>query len=315
MTADIAQMPVTDEVAVPGSVANLGGGFDTLAVAVRLYLCARILEVKNDGGGRLTVVRSRPTVSTKNLVEESFAAAARRWPGAPTVTVEVESEIPMASGLGSSAAAVVAGLRVFERVTEPFVEDALLTVATEVEGHADNVAAAVRGGLTSVVERAGDSPQLLSWRWPQELRLIVATPKVTLATSRAREALAPMIPREDAVFNLQRVLALVHAFENGDDEQLRESMRDRWHQPARAALVPQLEAVLGLADARVLGACLSGAGPSVAVLAREDVENVATLVRAVYERAGCSVTVRMLEAHQPTDWVPGAMASASGRAV
>ena len=314
MAADLARMPVTDEVVVPGSVANLGGGFDTLAVAVGLYLRARIVEVRDDGGGRLRVVRSRPPVPGDNLVERAFAAAATRLGRrAPTATVEVESQIPMAAGLGSSAAAAVAGLRVFERVTAPMAENALLAIATEVEGHADNAAAALRGGLTSVV--AGQVPLLLGWRWPVGLRLVVATPDVQLATSKARAALSPAVPLEDAVFNLQRVLALVHALENGDDRQLREAVRDRWHQPARAALVPELESVLGLDDERVLGACLSGAGPSVAVLARKDVEGVAALVRAVYEQAGRPVTVRVLEAHQGGDPVSDAAASARGRAV
>lgn len=316
MIADVARMPVTDEVVVPGSVANLGGGFDTLAVAVRLYLRARILDVLDDGAGRLIVRRSRPAVAGENLVERAFAAAtARLERRAPTVTVEVESEIPMAAGLGSSAAAAVAGLRIFERVAAPVADDVLLAVATEVEGHADNAAAALRGGLTSVVQRTGQTPLLLAWRWPSRLQLIVATPDVTLATSKARAALAPAIPREDAVFNLQRVLALVHALEHAEDAELREGMADRWHQPARAALVPQLEAVLGLEDDRVLGACLSGAGPSVAVLAREDVEGVAALVRSVYERAGCPATVRALEVHQGADAVPDAAASAHGRAL
>ena len=108
------------EIVVPGSVANLGGGFDTLAVAVQLYLRARIVDVRADGGSRLVVVNSRPPVSGDNAVERAFAAIARRATApVPSVFVEVESDIPMAAGLGSSAAASVAGLRVFEHVTGP----------------------------------------------------------------------------------------------------------------------------------------------------------------------------------------------------
>ena len=99
--------------------------------------------------------------------------------------------------------------------------------------------------------------------------MIVATPFVGLATSKARAALAPTVSREDAIFNLQRVLSLVHALQHGEYyERLREALQDRWHQPARAALVPHLAAVLAIDDPDVLGAFLSGAGPSVAVLAR-----------------------------------------------
>ena len=126
---------------VPASVANLGGGFDTLAVAVQLYLRVRVVDVRDDGGSRLTVVKSTPAVRGRNAVERAFEAMAR-WTGlrAPSVFVEVESDIPMAAGLGSSAAAAVAGLRVFERVTQPLPDGMLLAAATSLEGHADNAA-------------------------------------------------------------------------------------------------------------------------------------------------------------------------------
>jgi homoserine kinase len=287
---------------VPASVANLGGGFDTLAVAVQLYLRLRIVDVHEDGGTKVVVARSTPSVAGPNAVERAFEAIAR-WTGlrAPSVVVEANSDIPMAAGLGSSAAAVVAGLRLFERVTQPLPEGVLLAVATSLEGHADNAAAALHGGLTSVVERQGAEPTALRWRWPEDLRLVVATPSEGLATSKARAALAPTVSRTDAVFNLQRVLSLVHALQNGDYNRLRDAVQDRWHQPARAALVPQLSAVLALEDAGILGAFLSGAGPSVALLARRDFGRIEQLLKLTYERAGGSATVRTLSVHQSVD--------------
>ena len=283
---------------VPGSVANLGGGFDTLGVAVQLYLRARIVDVRDDGGGKLTVVASAPPVHAGNAMERAFAlAAARTGRRAPSVAVEVESEIPMAAGLGSSAAAVVAGLRVFERVTRTLTDDELLALATEVEGHADNAAPALFGGLTSVVADEEHHPVALHWTWPEELRLVVATPAVKLATVKARAALPDQMPRRDAIFNLQRVLSLVHALQSKDYGRLREAMRDRWHQPARAALVPQLREVLALQDPDVLGAFLSGAGPSVALVARRNCERLEQLLSALYARAGVQVVVRTLSVH------------------
>src|SRR5687768_4446605 len=119
------------EVRVPGSVANLGGGFDTLGVAVQLYLRARIVSVRDEGQARLTVVSSTPPVRGQNAVERAFEAiVSRTGIRAPSVEIEVSSDIPMAAGLGSSAAATVAGLRVFERVTEPVDDEVLLGVAT-----------------------------------------------------------------------------------------------------------------------------------------------------------------------------------------
>ena len=299
---------------VPASVANLGGGFDTLGVAVQLYLRLRVVDIRDDGGTTLTVVKSTPTVRGRNSVERAFEAMAR-WTGlkAPSVFVEAESDIPMAAGLGSSAAAAVAGVRMFERVTQPLPDGVLLAVATSLEGHADNAAAALHGGLTSVIEREGEEPFALRWQWPEELRLIVATPAGGLSTSKARAALADSVPRKDAVFNLQRVLGLVHALQEGEYGRLREAVRDRLHQPARAALIPQLDAVLSLDDPEILGSFLSGAGPSVAVLARRDFERLERLLQSTYERAGCPVTVRTLGVHQSSEATRDAVASAQGR--
>ena len=297
-------------------MANLGAGFDTLGVAVQLYLRLRVIDIRDDGGTTLTVVTSTPPVRGRNSVERAFEAMAR-WTGlkTPSVFVEAESDIPMAAGLGSSAAAAVAGVRMFERVTQPLPEGVLLAVATSLEGHADNAAAALHGGLTSVIEREGEEPIALRWQWPEELRLIVATPSAGLSTAKARAALADSVPRKDAVFNLQRVLGLVHALQDGDYGRLREAVRDRLHQPARAALIPQLDTVLSLDDPEILGSFLSGAGPSVAVLARRDFDRLERLLQSVYERANCPVTVRTLSVHQSSEATREAVASAQGRTV
>jgi homoserine kinase len=292
---------MSDDVRVPASVANLGAGFDTLAVAVQLYLRVRIVDVRRDGQARLTVVRSTPPVRGRNAVERAYDAIVRRTGlAAPSVSVEVESDIPMAAGLGSSAAAAVAGLRVFEHLVEPDAcgDHVLLGVAASLEGHADNAAAALYGGLTSVVERDGDGPVALCWHWPEELRLVVATPSAGLSTSKARAALPESVPRSAAVFNLQRALSLVHALQRAEYDRVREASQDRLHQPARMALVPQLADVLALDDPDILAAFLSGAGPSVALIARRDFARLERLVTGVYQRADVPVTVRTLGVHQ-----------------
>jgi homoserine kinase len=298
---------------VPGSVANLGGGFDTLGVAVQLFLRATITDIRDDGGTRLVVTRSTPAVNGENALEKAFAAIARRS-GArtPSVYVEVESEVPMAAGLGSSAAATVAGLRIFERVTEPLSDAALLAAAILVEGHADNAAPALFGGLNSVLEIEGGEPVALRWAWPADLRLVVATPAIGLATAKARAALPDVLPRRDAIFNLQRVLSLVHALQHDDEERLREAVKDRWHQPARASLVPMLGEALALDDRDVLGAFLSGAGPSVALLARRNVPGVERLLTSIYERAGVAATIRTLAVHEDSSGPLSAAGTAGG---
>jgi homoserine kinase len=307
-------------------VANLGGGFDTLGVAVELYLRARVIEVSDSGPGTLTVSQSTPPVKGQNALERGYRAIAQRTGRrAPTVSVAVESDIPMAAGLGSSAAATVAGIRIFEQVTGPLSEEELLGAATEVEGHADNAAPALFGGLTSVLQRADAHPVAFRWSWPDELRLIVATPAIGLATAKARAALPATLPQKDAIYNLQRVLALVHALQSREFGRLKEAVQDRWHQPARAKLVPLLQDVLAIDDPDVHGSFLSGAGPSVALLASRNVDRVSQLLKSMYERAGVAATVRVLRVHQPaselapvhqsSEDLAGAAASGHGRTV
>lgn len=281
-------------------------------MAVQLYLRVRIVDVRDDGAGRLTVLKSTPAIQGENAIARAYETLIRVSGGkAPSVDVDVHSEIPMAAGLGSSAAAVVAGIRLVELMTSPMTEGQLLAAAAELEGHADNAAAALFGGLTSVV---GDR-QVLRWTWPEELKLVVATPGVGLATAKARAALSPTIERRDAVFNLQRVLSLVHALQSGHYSRLRDAVQDRWHQPARASLVPQLTAVLAMEDPEVFGAFLSGAGPSVALLARRDFGRIQQRLEEIYERAGSPVTVRTLAVHQSSQVMPAALAAAHGRSV
>ena len=301
------------DVTVPGSAANLGGGFDTLGVAVQVYLRARIVDVRDDGGTRLVVGASTPPVKGHNALERAFGLIAERTGlRTPTVFVEVESDIPIAAGLGSSAAATVAGLRIFERVAHPLSDRELLAAATALEGHADNAAPALFGGLTSVIADEGHAPEALRWTWPDELRLVVATPSIGLATAKARAALPEGMPRRDAIFNMQRVLSLVHALQSGEYERLREAVRDRWHQPARAALVPLLTEALAIEDPDVLGAFLSGAGPSIALIARSNFERLEQLLSAMYAHAGHQAVVRTLSVHHAPA-VEHAGVSVSGR--
>jgi homoserine kinase len=295
------------EVRVPGSVANLGGGFDTLGVAVQLYLRARIVDIRDDGGTKLVVGHSTPPVTGANALERAFAAIAERTGRrAPTVFVDAVSDVPMAAGLGSSAAATVAGLRIFEAVTGPVADPVLLAAAAAVEGHADNAAPALFGGLTSVLEIDGGDPVALHWEWPDDLRLVVGTPAVGLATAKARAALPDTMRRGDAIFNLQHVLSLVHALQHGELDRLREAVKDRWHQPARSSLVPLLNDVLAVEDAAVLGAFLSGAGPSVAMLVRGETGRVERLLASMYARAGVAATVRGLSVHHGASVMPAA---------
>jgi homoserine kinase len=248
----------------------------------------------------------------ENRITTGFHRAAAAFGDLPrSARVHVETDIPMKAGLGSSAAATVAGLRLYEALTVPRDPDQLMQIATEVEGHPDNAAAALLGGLTLSCQ-CGDGRILTSaWTWPSDLRFVVGTPEAELETVFARKVLAPEIPRADAVFNLQRALLLVRALDSGRYDLIGEALRDRWHQPARAQYVPGLAQALALEHPSVLGVCLSGAGPSIALVARaEHADAAAAELRRIYETQNMPCTIRTLTAQPP---VSGAISSVASR--
>jgi homoserine kinase len=288
------------EIAVSGSTSNLGPAFDALSVAVNLQLRLRILELGPKLGGRLELVYASGRPTGENRIESAFRLAAERF-GSPEAGLRtaVSSEIPMAAGLGSSAAATIGGFKLYEAARGvPLGQEDMLAMATELEGHPDNAAAALLGGITLSCQRDDGRVLARAWTWPAAIRLVVATPNVTLQTRTARGVLSPTLPLGDAVANLQRALLLVRALETGQYDDLREALKDRWHQPARAALVPGLREALAIDHPAILGVCLSGAGPSVLALASPGrAEEAAALLGDVYRRLSVPHAIRNLAAH------------------
>lgn len=290
------------EIVIPGSISNLGPSFDAMSVAVRLYLRLRIVGIDPSAPDtvRWTFIGAGPT--GENRIESAYRVArARLGVAVPGLHVEVESEIPQTAGLGSSAAAAVAGLKLYEAVTAPRSNLEWLALASEIEGHPDNAAAAILGGLAISCECSDGRIVARTSPWPDAVRFVVATPHDGLHTAEARGVLPRQVPLEDAIFNLQRALLFVRALESGRYEDLREAMRDRWHQPARAALVPGLAEAMAFDDEAVLGVCLSGAGPSILALATDGAGRAATLFSDLYARLGLKCTIRTLSAHNPAD--------------
>jgi homoserine kinase len=289
------------EIVVPGSISNLGPAFDALSVAVRIYLRIQILEVLPSAPDSIAWDFDGQQPSGENRIESAYRLArSRLGVAAPGLRVRVTSEIPPTAGLGSSAAAAVAGLRLYEAVTAPRAALEWLTLATELEGHPDNAAASLLGGLAVSCQFADGRIVARSSPWPEAVRFVVATPEMGLHTAHARQVLPKQVPLADAVHNLQRALLFVRALDTGRYEDLREAMCDRWHQPARAALVPGLTEAMAFDDPAVLGVCLSGAGPSILVLATEEgAPSAAGLLDGLYARLGLPCTIRTLSAHQP----------------
>jgi homoserine kinase len=290
------------EIIVSGSISNLGPAFDALSVAVDVYLRVRVDEVgpPREQGDAL-IIEGQVPASGENRIATGFNRALARFGDMPrSARVHVTTNIPMKAGLGSSSAATVAGLKLYEALTMPRDPDVVMEIATEIEGHPDNAAAALLGGLTLSCQREDGHILTSAWAWPADLRFVVATPEAELDTAFARKVLSPEIPRADAIFNLQRALLLVRALETGRYDHLREALRDRWHQPARARYVPGLQEALALDHPSILGVCLSGAGPSIALIttAARPTEAAAEL-RRIYGTLGVPCTIRTLSARPP----------------
>lgn len=298
----LAPESVPFEITVPGSISNIGPGFDALSVAVQLYLRVTVTAVLPDSPATFdcAFVGGPPLVG-ENRIERAFRLAEERFGPSPAgLRLEVRSEIPMRGGLGSSAAATIAGLLLYEALTAPRQASDWLKLACEIEGHPDNAAAALLGGLTLSCQFGDGTVDGRAWAWPDDLRMIVATPNAELETAVARKVLPQNVSLRDAVFNLQRALLLVRALETGRYADLREALGDRWHQPTRQTFVPGLAEALTLEHPSILGVCLSGSGPSVAVLATAaHAADAATAFGEVYQRLGLTCTIRTLSAHQP----------------
>ncbi len=251
---------------VPASSANLGPGFDSFAVALPLLAefemhPARTWSFRGDRDGL-------PVGEDNLFVVAARAVGKAAGQNIAAQHVEQRSTIPIARGLGSSAAAIVGGAVAANALLgEPFDRRSLLRVATEVEGHADNVAAALYGAFTLALPDEG-GPVATRIAFPRMWRLCVFVPNNTLATEDARRVLPDLVSRADAIFNLSHAAALVAAVLRSDGTLLSLAMNDRLHQPARTRLVPALGEIIAAArGAGAFGAALSGAGPSVLAIA------------------------------------------------
>ena len=284
------------QIKVPASIANLGPGFDTLGVAVQLYL--RLTVRALPGANELRFQFLDGELDGENYIERAFRfVAAQRGTPFPSLSIEVKTDIPSKSGLGSSAAATVAGLRLYEAVAGALPPQGLLNAACALENHPDNVAAALLGGLTVSCQMPDRSVVAVALEWPESLQFIVLTPQYALPTAESRQVLPTHVAREDAVFNVQRVALLMQAIQSKNFSILREAVTDRLHQPFRQKLVPGLERALALEHPDLLGVCLSGAGPSIVALAEHNLSTVESLLKESFLPTGVPFTIRRLRAH------------------
>jgi homoserine kinase len=238
----------------------------------------------------------------ENLILRAMKfAAAREERELRPRRITVSNEIPLARGLGSSGAAIIAGLSAFELIAGVRLSrDKLLRYATEIEGHSDNVAAALLGSfvVSCVSERAEVLAAVIPW--PEEIRAVAVIPGFPVRTEHARRVLPAAVPLSDAVFNVQRSSLLAAAIAGNRPELLREAMRDRLHQAYRAPLMRGLREVLELDAGELsripgyLGMALSGSGPTVIALASDNFGRIADVIVREFESRGAVCDHRVL---------------------
>jgi len=274
-------------VRVPASSANLGPGYDAMAAAVSLHL---ELEVEETGEFTFDPGGLEVPTGRENLVVRAFEALHP----ADGIAFRLRSEIPLARGLGSSAAAIVAGLFAADHLFElALSKEEMLARATELEGHPDNVAAAIHGGFVVCGEGADGEPFAARFDPPEGLEGIVVIPPEEVSTARAREAIPSEVPLGDAVANVSAAALLVLGLRSADLDLVARGLRDSIHQPRRRALYPRsMEIVDVAAEIGALGATISGAGPTVLVWTTwQDAGSVAA---ALEERCAGWAEVRRL---------------------
>ncbi|MFA0752018.1 MAG: hypothetical protein SLRJCFUN_002421 [Candidatus Fervidibacter sp.] len=280
----------TVTVRVPATTANLGSGFDALGAALAWHSFVSlsaphegiVVEVAGEGADHVPHdERNIAVQAVKALL--AHVGAERATPLSSGFVLRLDNRFPLTRGLGSSAAARVGALVAANHLLGvPLTTEELLAIAAQLEGHADNVAAALLGGVVVAVMAKGKV------RWARlplaaEWHLALLIPDFELATEKARQVLPPQVPLQDAVFNVSRVALLVAALATGDIGSLREAMEDRLHQPYRQTLMPWLPKVFEAAkQAGALGVHLSGAGPSVAAWCL-DPETATAVAKAMWQ--------------------------------
>lgn len=256
-------------VRVPASSANLGPGFDVLAIALGMHMELEVVET-----GTFAVVTELPIArDRRNLCVRAF----ERLHPADGFEFRITSEIPLSGGLGTSAAAYLAGLMAADHMFE--LDADLLALGAQLEGHPDNVAASLHGGIAICAD--GISTRMDA---PTGLETVLVVPHAAVRTKQARSALPAQVPMADAVFNAAHTALLVLGLAAADYDLIARGLKDRLHQPHRRHLFPRsMELVERAVGLGALGATISGAGPT--VLFWSHYEQTAALVEVLREKA------------------------------
>lgn len=292
---------------VPATSANLGCAFDCGGLALKLYLNAFFAP---DQGTQLRLSYNGQTpdrfpLDQSNLILHALRFAAAELDAAPpSGDVHVQSDIPVGVGLGSSAAAVIAGLLLGVRYAGADVEpEELLGWAEKIEGHLDNAAAAYYGGL--VLALCNNVERIVTVRtdFPESIRLVLVTPNVTVATREARQVLPRSYDRADVLHTLQRSAIFAATCFSGNFDLFPQLFNDKLHHPYRQGLVPGIERCLKLHKEGLLGTAISGSGSSVIAFVSRGDEEIASALQEIFAEEGTTTEVRTTSADNSGAWI------------
>jgi homoserine kinase len=275
-------------VRVPASSANLGPGFDALGLALGVYLTCRFrrsetLAIRAEGRDAAQI----PTGPDNLIWQTTVAVGKSLGIPVPPIELEISNDIPIGKGMGSSAAALTAGVVIADHLLDLHWKPLrILDEAARLEGHPDNVAPCTLGSIVASAIDSGGVTRSIRLDLPKRFGIGVVVPDFDLPTSLARSVLPDSYSRQDAVFNVQRASLLIAALATGSTWAFPAALEDRFHQPYRMPLVPGLKEILKLRAPGLLGCVLSGAGPSILVFYEQGYEGVCDLVRQIFRLNG-----------------------------
>ena len=297
-------------VKVPATSANIGPGFDCLGMALPIYNIITIEETVLPGTGvEINVISENEAVdelsiehmelNENSLVYKAVELLYNSIGQTPSeLKINIHSNIPIARGLGSSSSVIVGGLiAANELLGRPADEAALLSIATEVEGHPDNITPAIVGGLVLSSQEDDCTVVYRKLNWPSDWAITLCIPEYELETNISRSVLPGEVPMCDAIFNAKRLAMFVEAVNTGDSELMKFALQDKLHQPYRAKLVPALDKIkenLRHED-NVLGCVLSGAGPSILVIShKNNIDKIHSIIKETWADLNVKADIRLL---------------------
>lgn len=298
-------------VKVPATTANFGAGFDCVGMALPIYNYITIEETVLPGTGiEINIISETDDddelaiehipKDENNIIYKAVEMLYNSIGQSPSeLKINIKAQIPIAKGLGSSASIIVGGLMAAnELLNKPADEAALLSIATEVEGHPDNVTPAIVGGLVLTSLEEDGSIIYRKLPWPEEWQLTLCVPDYELATDISRSVLPQEVPLKDASFNSRRTAMFVEALHTKDTELMKLALQDKLHQPYRTKLVPGLQEIMDNLkhEENVLGCVLSGAGPSILIVShKNNLDKIKSIVSDTWADYNVKTDIRTLK--------------------